>query len=203
MTITKPRLRSRPEHLGRVAVEQLRIGLVDERARHGDGAAGDALVLAAVMEVVGEVVADAKTVVGRDGDVAGVVETVDIGAQQQAVGERVLAAVRVGAHVRGLERGQRVLAGDGAGAVGAGDGDAEGAPAEPRLHGLRRAVTAELVSERFGLLPEPRRALQALGDDALAVAVQDIDGLAALDARLPLGVAVSYTHLTLPTIYSV
>ena len=65
-------------------------------------------------EVVGEVVTHAEGMVGRDGDVAGVVEAVDVGAQQQAVGERVRAAVRVGAHVRGLERGQRVLARDGA-----------------------------------------------------------------------------------------
>ena len=63
--------------------------------------------------------ADAEAVVERDGDVAGVVETVDVGAQEQPVGQRVRAAVRVGAHVRGLERGQRVLARDGAGAVGA------------------------------------------------------------------------------------
>jgi hypothetical protein len=61
-------------------------------------------------EVVGEVVADAEAVVGRDGDVAGVVEAVDVGAQEQPVGQCVRAAVRVGAHVRGLERGQRVLA---------------------------------------------------------------------------------------------
>ena len=62
------------------------------------------------VEVVGEVVAHAEAVVGRDGDIAGVVEAVDVGAEQQAVGERVLAAVRVGAYVRGLEGGQRVLA---------------------------------------------------------------------------------------------
>ena len=53
-------------------------------------------------EVVGEVVADAEAVVRRDGDAAGVVETVDVGAQEQPVGQRVRAAVRVGAHVRGL-----------------------------------------------------------------------------------------------------
>jgi hypothetical protein len=57
-------------------------------------------------EVAGEVVAQAEAVVGRDGDVAGVVEAVDVGAQHQAVGERVRAAVSVGAHVRGLKRGQ-------------------------------------------------------------------------------------------------
>ena len=49
-------------------------------------------------EVVGEVVADAEAVVRRDGDAAGVVETVDVGAQEQPVGQRVHAAVRVGAH---------------------------------------------------------------------------------------------------------
>ena len=132
--------------------------------------------------------ADAEAVVERDGDVAGVVETVDVGAQEQPVGQRVRAAVRVGAHVRGLERGQRVLARDGAGAVGAGDGDAEDALAEARLDDLRRAVAAEFHCERFRLRPQPRRALKALGEDALPVAVQDVDGLAHLDTRLPVGV---------------
>jgi len=139
-------------------------------------------------EVVGEVVADAEAVVGRDGDVASVVETVDVGAKQQAVGERVRAAVRVGAHVRGLERRQGVLARDGAGAVGAGDGDAEGALTEARLHGLRRAVAVELIVDRRTLWPQPRRALQALGQDAPSVAARDVDRLAALDAWLPVGV---------------
>src|SRR5450759_157720 len=135
-------------------------------------------------EVAREVVAHPEAVVGRSGDVAGVVEAVDVGAQQQSVGERVRAALRIGAHVRGLEGGQRVLARDGAGAVGAGDGDTECALAEPRLHGLRRAVAAELVDERLGLASEPRRALRALGEDALPVTVRDVDGLAALDARV-------------------
>src|SRR5665647_2789077 len=76
----------------------------------------------------------------------------------------------------------------GAGAVGTGDGDAEGALAEAWLDRVRRAVTAQLVGERLGLLPEPRRALQALGEDALPVAARDVDGLAALDARMPVGV---------------
>src|SRR5450756_507771 len=88
-------------------------------------------------EVVGEVAAHAEAVVRRSGDVAGVVEAVDVGAPQQAVGERVHAAVRVGAHVRGLERGQRVLTRDGAGAVGTGDGDAEGALTLSLIHGMR------------------------------------------------------------------
>ena len=76
----------------------------------------------------------------------------------------------------------------GAGAVGAGDGDAEGALAEAWLDRVRRAVTAQLVGERLGLLPEPRRALQALGEDALPVAARDVDGLAALDAGMPVRV---------------
>jgi len=104
-------------------------------------------------EVVAEVVAHAERVVGRDGDVAGVAEAVDVGAEQQSVGERVRAAARVGAHVGGLERGQRVLARDRAGAVGAGDGDAEVALTEARLHGLRRAVAAELRCERLRIRP--------------------------------------------------
>jgi hypothetical protein len=45
-----------------------------------------------------------------------------------------------------------------------------------------------LVGERFRLKPEPRRALEALGEDALAVAARDVDGLAALNTRVPVGV---------------
>ena len=85
-------------------------------------------------------------------------------------------------------RGQRVLARHGAPAVGAGDGDTECALAEARLHSVRRAVAAELVDERLGLASEPRRALRALGEDALPVAARDVDGLATLDARVPVGV---------------
>jgi hypothetical protein len=35
-----------------VPVEQLRVRLIDQSARHGDGAAGEALVLAAVVKIV-------------------------------------------------------------------------------------------------------------------------------------------------------
>ena len=38
-------------------------------------------------------------------------------------------------------------------------------------------------------VPLPSRALPTLGEDALAVAARDVDGLAALDARVPVGVA--------------
>jgi len=79
----------------------------------------------------------------------------------------------------------------GAGTVGAGDGDAEGTLAEARLHDLRRAVSAELLCERFRLRPQPRRALQALGEDTLAIAARDVDGLAHLDAEVPVGVVVN------------
>jgi len=73
-------------------------------------------------------------------------------------------------------------------AIGAGDSGAEGALAEARLHGVRRAVAVELICERLRLTPEPCRAFQALGEDALPVAARDVDGLAALDARVPVGV---------------
>ena len=72
-------------------------------------------------------------------------------------------------------------------AIGAGDSGAEGALAEARLHGLRCAEAAGPVGERLRLTPLRRRTLPALGEDALPVAVQDIDGLAALDARVPVG----------------
>jgi hypothetical protein len=79
----------------------------------------------------------------------------------------------------------------GAGAVGAGDSDAEGALAEARQDDVRRSVTAELVCERLRLRPQPRRALQALGEDAPSVAARDVDDLAALDARVPVRLARS------------
>ena len=59
--------------------------------------------------------------------------------------------------------------------------------AEAWLHGLRHAVAAQLRCERLRLRAEPRRALQTLGEEALPVAARDVDGLAALDARVPVG----------------
>ena len=41
---------------------------------------------------------------------------------------------------------------------------------EAGLHDLRHAVAAELLCERLRLRLQPRRALEALGEDALAVA---------------------------------
>lgn len=64
-----------------------------------------------------------------------------IGAQEQAVGDLVGAAVGVGLDVGGVEDGQAVLAGGGAGAgVGLGDGEAEGALAEAGADELLGAV---------------------------------------------------------------
>jgi hypothetical protein len=56
---------------------------------------------------------------------------------------------------------------------------------EARLHGLRPAVAAQVVDERLRVGREMGRALDALSEDALPVAVQNDDGLAALEARLP------------------
>jgi len=57
-------------------------------------------------KVVGELVAHAEAIVGREGDVAGVIQTVDVGARQQPVGERVRAAIRVGTHARPRARAE-------------------------------------------------------------------------------------------------
>jgi len=46
-------------------LEQLGARLIGHGARHSDGAAGEALVLAAVVEVVEQVAADPEGVVGR------------------------------------------------------------------------------------------------------------------------------------------
>lgn len=86
---------------------------------------------AAVGVLVAQDGADAELVVGGDRHVAGVVEAVQIGAQEQAIGDLVGAAVGVGLDVGGVEDGQAVLAGGGAGSgVGLGDGEAEGGLAE-------------------------------------------------------------------------
>src|SRR5665648_976110 len=67
------------------------------------GRTAEVVVPAIVVEIVGEVVAHTGAVVGRDGDVAGVAR--GSGCRRGAAGRwvRVLAAVRVGMHVRGLE----------------------------------------------------------------------------------------------------
>ena len=101
----------------------------------------EVVVDAAVGVLVAQGGADAELVVGGDRDVAGVVEAVQIGAQEQAVGDLVGAAIGVGLDVGGVEDGQAVLAGGGAGAgVGLGDGEAEGALAEAGADELVGAV---------------------------------------------------------------
>ena len=61
--------------------------------------------------------ADFEAVVACDGDVALIEEPVDIRPQEQPVRYPVFAALRVGADVGRFEGGQRVLAGDRAGAT--------------------------------------------------------------------------------------
>ena len=64
------------------------------------------VVLAAVVPLVPQAGADEQPVLGRDGDVPPVEEPMEIGAQQQAIGDLVPAAVSVRLDVCGFEHGR-------------------------------------------------------------------------------------------------
>jgi hypothetical protein len=57
----------------------------------------------AVVPVLAQLFADAKFVVGVDGDVAAIEEPMDIGAKQQAIVDLVRALLRVGPDVCSLQ----------------------------------------------------------------------------------------------------
>jgi hypothetical protein len=67
----------------------------------------------AVVELFVEAAAHLKSVVGIDGNVPAVVEFVDVGAEQDSVGDFVTALIGIGSDVGSFEDGQRVLPGDG------------------------------------------------------------------------------------------
>lgn len=71
----------------------------------------------AVVEVVLEAAADEEAAVGGDGYVAGVEEAVDVGAEEEAVVETVVASFGYGTDVGGVQDGEGLLPGDGAAAL--------------------------------------------------------------------------------------
>jgi hypothetical protein len=90
-----------------------------------------------------EAAADEEAAVGSDGDVAFVVEAVDVGAEEEAVVETVLASLGDGADVGGVQDGEGLFSRDGAAAlVVVRHQDAEGALAQAR------AVGAEIAEHR-------------------------------------------------------
>src|SRR5437762_832149 len=77
--------------------------------RKANGYAVQLVIVTAVLELFLDSAAHLEVRVGRDGDVAGVEEFVDVRAKEDSVVERVLMDVAVVADVRGLERGKRLL----------------------------------------------------------------------------------------------
>ena len=75
------------------------------------------VVIPPVLELLANAFADFEVVVGRDGHVAAVEEFVDVGAEEDAVVDRVLLDVGVVADVGGFEDGERPLAGNRAAAL--------------------------------------------------------------------------------------
>jgi hypothetical protein len=69
-----------PKNTPRMPLQRLPVGLADRVSGHPDALAVEGHVGLAVVEVVFDAAADEETAVGGDGDVAGVVEAVDVGA---------------------------------------------------------------------------------------------------------------------------
>src|SRR5690606_8602566 len=105
----------------------------------------EAVVAPPVVEVLTEPPAHPELVVGRDGDVAAVVEPVDIGAQEQPVRELVRATLGVRDDVASLERGEGVLPRDGALPIGRLQRKPERPLAEPRAYRPRCAVPVRRI----------------------------------------------------------
>ena len=100
--------------------------LVGEVGGEADGAAVVAVVVAAVIELLFDATADFDMHVRGDGDVALVEQGVKIAAEEEPIADEVLAAFRIGLNVRGIERGEGFLAGNGtASLVGVCDQHAE------------------------------------------------------------------------------
>jgi hypothetical protein len=99
-----------------VPLQRLPVGLADGVSGHPDALVVEGHVGFAVVEVVLEAAADEEAAVGGDGDVAGVEEAVDVGAEEEAVVEAVLAPLGHGPDVRGVQDRDGLLSRDGAAA---------------------------------------------------------------------------------------
>ncbi len=111
-----------------VLLEEPPVRVVARMAREVNRPIAERLVGPPVLEDLLDLAADPEDVVRRDGHVAVIEEPVNIGPEQDPVRDPMLAAPGVPLDVRRLQGGQRVLAGDRAGApVGILHGDPEGA----------------------------------------------------------------------------
>jgi len=72
------------EHLARMPIEELAIGLTRLASKNRDLRATQAVVAVAIIELVAKTLADAEDVVRRDGYVTEIEEPVQIAAEQQA-----------------------------------------------------------------------------------------------------------------------
>jgi hypothetical protein len=90
-------------------LQRLPVRLADGVSGHPDALAVEGHVGLAVVEVVLEAAADEEAAVGGDGDVAVVVEAVDVGTEEETVVEAVLASFGGGADVGGASRTGRAF----------------------------------------------------------------------------------------------
>ena len=82
--------------------------ILSPRWRH-DLLAMQRIIVAPVFEFLADPFAHLKAQVGRDRDVAGIEQAVDVAPQQQAIARLVAAAVAIGADVGGLQRRECAL----------------------------------------------------------------------------------------------
>jgi hypothetical protein len=106
-----PQPPSPQKHRLRVPLQRLPVRLADWVAGHPDALAVEGHVGLAVVEVVLQAAADEEAAVGGDSDVALVVEAVDVGAEEEAVVEAVLASLADREDVGGVQDRQRLLSG--------------------------------------------------------------------------------------------
>jgi len=116
--------------------ERIGRGRSETRHRRAQVGALQVIIVAPVIEVGLEPMADLEATILRDCNIAKVEEAVDVGAKQQAVGRIVLAAFAIGLDVGRIEDRQSPFPRNGAAAViGIGNRQPESALAEPRPDG--------------------------------------------------------------------
>ena len=93
----------RQKHLIVVPLEVLAFGLIVRGAREPQFPPFQRIVHLSVAVLVLETWTDAEAVIGRDGHITAVEELVDVGTEQEAVRDLVVAAASVGDDVRRIE----------------------------------------------------------------------------------------------------
>lgn len=122
--------------------QRLRRGTVGRLPRQPDLGAVQRVVIPPVLELLLDPPTDLEVIVRSDGDVAGVEQLVDVGAEEDAVGERMLLHVAIIADMRRFQSGKRLLIRDGAAAsVRVENSDAKAPLPEAGTDERRLAVT--------------------------------------------------------------